>query len=64
MKKSETLFLKRATVSKSLPSLFKKERLDEEQWEQIALGHKKGKAVKNCQKHTKSMNLSEQIARF
>ena len=26
----------------SLPSLFKKEQLSEERWEQFALGHKKG----------------------
>ena len=52
--------------SESLPSLFKKERLSEEQRERFTLRDKiREKPVKkNWQKHTKNMNLFERTASF
>ena len=45
--------------SQSLTSLFKKERRSEEQHERFALGHKREKEVKNCQKHTKKYKFCQ-----
>ena len=45
-------------------ALFKRATEQRESQEWFALGHKKGKSMKSCQKHTKNMNFIKWIACF